>query len=258
MQISRHPTFHYRRTWSELSRRERKERFIRVKNEAREEADLFHGLYHTSDMMGEHCSWMDLVILSQRYKGTYYNVTLESSICAFGEAVNDLAWERAFPKPESEWGPPRSHKLDMSLFEKEQKLIVEQGLIVVHEKWAVDDSYTAGIGLLATIHEPSLTVDVVEAFVRRFLESGETSFYDPTPLSFSYEDLGNRLVFLKHHTGYDEEWKNELRTRNAILAEKKALLDATATVGIIGTADGNEDALAEAAPHLPAGVKKRL
>ena len=86
------------------------------------------------------------------------------------------------PKPRPEFGGLTSKQWH----DKQEERIANSGEISVYENWTLHRNYCAGIGLHATIHEPFLTIDVINRFVVRFLEQ-ETEYLGTQAFQFSYE-----------------------------------------------------------------------
>lgn len=209
MPARRRPYRPARRPWRALTRAQRKRRYIQARNNIRLSRAYFRGLYHTSDSLAPGRGWIDLVFLSRKRKGDYYNVTLETAFCAFSEKLSDLAWEL-------------NPRLDG--FEAARSRLAAEGAVSVRERCEIDFSYTAGVGLHATIDAPYLSPEAVERFVSAFLDGGEIGFEGSEPLSWSAEEASSELF--SNPVGEDfsqEPWACDLLLRNRALDEALAL-----------------------------------
>lgn len=205
----RHPR-PQRGPWNELARAQRKRMLIRVRNNIRESRPYFRGLFHTSDVLDANRGWIDLVFLSRRRPGDYYNVTLQTAFCEFSEKINDLAWELN----------PRASGL-----EAVRKRLAAEGQVFSTERAELDFSYTAGVGLHATVNEPYLSPEAVERFVLAFLDGGELAYERSERLSWPLDEAP--FALFPNPVGDDDHWSQpwavELLARNLARNEQEAL-----------------------------------
>lgn len=215
----RHPRAK-RIVWRQLARAQRKRRLIEVKNRIRNSAAYFRGLFHTSDSLSPGRGWIDLVFVSRKRPGDYYNVTLQTAFCEFSEALNDLAWEALDPALKGHGPTPQ---MAAAMSEARARLINEQAFSS-HERFELDFSYRAGIGLHATVNEPYLSPEAVERFVNAFLDGGEAQWRSDAPLSWPASALSDDMFV--NPVGADpaeEDWAQALLARNKALDERLAL-----------------------------------
>lgn len=137
---------------------------------------------------------VDIYFLS-RQPSVFYNATLETTACAFREKVEDIAFDRSCLLV-----PYRSSLLDRlgkgntlttddleepiiadafgglnrrQWIEQEVIRFIAEGEVTVCEQVQLDRGYNFGIGLIATLDVPALTVETIHAFVDEFLAQGE-------------------------------------------------------------------------------------
>lgn len=198
-----------RRPWAALSRAQRKRRLIEVKNQIRQSRPYFRGLYHTSDALSPGRGWIDMVFVSRKNPRDYYNVTLQTALCEFSEALTDLAWKEN----------PRLPGL-----QEIRARLARQGAAFSTERAEIDRSYSAGVGLHATVNEPYLSPEAVERFVLAFLDSGEVAYERPELLRWSADEAP--MDHFANPVGDDrseEQWAKDLLARNKALDEADAL-----------------------------------
>ena len=207
MQRSRKP-----KPFAQLSRRRRRDAFIRLKNQIRRAAPILGGKFITHDYLHGRNGWIDAWFLGRKAP-RFYNLTLETTRYAYKEAVWDRAWEESYAlAPEREPGilaravkdpktghsviparePLRYPEFDnltrLEWIERQLPTIADARSIQVFEQWSLHGDYAHGIGLHATIDAPFLTMAVINAFIDRFLE-GETDHRDPRPRGYRYDEI---------------------------------------------------------------------
>lgn len=197
--------------FAKQSCRQRKKVFIQIKNDIRRAAPHLGGLFFTHDYMHGKNGWIDCWFIGKNK--TVYNVTLETTAHAYKEAVGELAMDRSY-----ELVPMR----DTVLFEKvervnghvltemkfirevheefdgleryewmrrEEQRIAEARCVKVHEKVTLHHDYACGVGLHATIDVPYLTVEAVNAFIRKFIANGEKAYQKSEGRTFDFAEL---------------------------------------------------------------------
>jgi hypothetical protein len=195
-------------------RAQRKLCYIQVKNEIRLQAPEFGGLFSCDSYIDSNNSWLDLWFLSKRRPLVMYNVTLDTTIQAYCELISDAAFDATYDlkneammrelemKVESRDRrtgavtaaftdpPPRAEFNGLTSTEwyrQQEKHIAKAGELRVYEKWTLHHDYSTGIGLHAVVHEPFLTIDAVNRFVKRFLLD-EIEFMGVEPFRFTYDE----------------------------------------------------------------------
>lgn len=214
-----------RTPWFEKTRAQRKRRYIRAKNKIRESRRFFRNIYHTSDALVPGCGWADLIFLSRRYPGSYYNVTIETAQCAFFEALQDRVWEQMI---EGAGGYSAYRRLGPELHAKAMAARVELSALLaadpsmaVFEQAQIDLSYQAGIGLHVTIDAPYISPEAVERFILSFWADGELPFRGSTPMSWPSGACSNSFAI---PVGVDPgEWAQDLLIRNQALEQSELL-----------------------------------
>ena len=193
-------------------RRRQKAAYIEVKNRIRRAASVLGGKFVTHDYMNGKNGWLDAFFLGRKAP-VFYNLTIDTTACAYKEAVWYRSWELSHelapdreppflgravrdPKTGLYQVPPREPlrypELDgMARFEwveSQQRVIADSGEIQVFEEWTLHRDYAYGIGLHATIDAPFLTIAVVNCFVDRFLAM-ESDYRNLMPRSYQYEQI---------------------------------------------------------------------
>lgn len=196
------------------SRRRQKAAYIDVKNRIRYAAPVLGGKFVTHDYMHGKNGWLDAFFLGRKAP-VFYNVTIETTVCAYKEAVWHRSWELSHelaldreppflgrtvrdPKTGLYQLPPREPLRypefnGMTRFdwvESQQRVIADSGEIQVFEEWTLHPDYACGIGLHATIDVSFLTIEAVNGFVDRFLTL-ESDYRDPVPRSYRHDEIAH-------------------------------------------------------------------
>ena len=196
------------------SRGRRKAAFISVKNDIRRHAGIFGGLFSTHDYLHGKNGWIDCLFLGRK-PPVFYNCVLDTTCNAYKEQVRELAYERSYVLAPDD-GPglfeqavrdPVSGMWTSTLTEAErldalgglsrhewveQQIphIADSAVINIHEGWTLHRDYRFGIGLHAILDAAYLTIDVVNAFVARFLAT-EAGYANPNPISYRHVEIEN-------------------------------------------------------------------
>lgn len=202
---------HSPKPFGELSARRRKAAYINVKNRIRRAASALGGLFYTHDYLHGKNGWIDGYFLSARTR-TFYNFALQTTRCAYTEAVRDAAWDAADRLVPYDFDITRNSRKDpvtglytlefpvdngseafggltrMAWIDSESRRLADLREITVREEVTLHRDYAHGIGLHATIDVPALTVETINAFIRRFLE--QEAQWQGEPLSYSYDEAG--------------------------------------------------------------------
>lgn len=209
--------------WGSLSRFERKRRLIKIKNDLRESSPYFRGLFHTPHSLRPGTLWIDLVFLSRKRPGDYYNATLACAVSEFSEALDSLAW--AIVAPTIDDYPSAAQK--SAAMAQARSIALEREALFSRERVELDFTYTDGVGLRATVNEPCLTPEAVERFINAFLDGGEMSWRSETPLSWAPDALPPTdftFALPAWAEPLEEPWARELLARNRAFDERQALI----------------------------------
>lgn len=202
---------HNRKPFGELSRKRKKAAYISVANRIRRAATALGGLFYTHDYLHGENGWIDGYFLSARTK-TFYNFALQTTRYAYVEAVRDAAWDAADKLVPYDFDIIRHSERDpetglyrlnfpvdngsvafggltrMAWIDGETRRLADLRETTVREEVTLHRDYAYGIGLHATIDVPALTVETVNAFIRRFLE--QEAEWKGEPLSFTWDEAG--------------------------------------------------------------------
>jgi hypothetical protein len=192
----------------------KKAAYISIKNRIRTDAPLLGGRFTTHHVLDGTNNWVDGYFLSRR-RPYFFNLALNTTRCAYRDSVEQSAWEKSFElAPERE--PPFLDRVEIdpktsrgfiphrARLEYEEldgmtrwdwvtsqfPVIADALQFSVYENWTLHGDYGFGIGLHATINAPFLTVDVINAFMDRFLVD-EATYFNPEPFRYRYEDIAN-------------------------------------------------------------------
>jgi hypothetical protein len=195
------------------STRSKRAKYIDVKNQIRRAAPILGGLFVTRHYMHGRNGWLDAYFLG-RNGPIFYNVALQTTAYAYKEAVEELAWDASYERAaEQELSfldrptvevngrqvtmpsePLHYDALDgvtrVDWVEAHCKVIADSGQIQVHEEWSLHRNYGYGIGLHVTLDVPYLTVEAVNAFVKRFL-AGPAEYRNPVGRAFRHDEIAH-------------------------------------------------------------------
>ncbi len=196
-----------------LSHKRRHDAWISVKNQIRKVAPEMGGRFFTHDLIHGRSGWIDLLFLGKQAP-VYYNVTLETAVEAYKEAVWDRAWAASYelspldeplvlrfvPDPETgDFRLPlqesRTHKefgglTRMDWTRQQVKSIADSGEVGVQVGWTLLPEYRDGIGLSVTLDVPAITTEVIHDFMDRFL-ANPVDWREEEPRSFKYDQIPN-------------------------------------------------------------------
>jgi len=200
--------------FSELTRREQKEAFIEVRNLIRRAEPVLGGRFYTHQYLDGSNGWLDLFFLGHQAP-TFYNVTLETTRSAYRSAVTAAALHRSYclaserepsifdtavkdPRSGNYVSPSREplvySELEdltrMAWINHEERLIADSGTIQVFEHWDLHTDYSYGIGLHITLDVETLTKEIINSFIERFLVTG-AAYKNSNPQTFRYSDIAN-------------------------------------------------------------------
>lgn len=224
------------------SRGRRKAAFISVKNDIRRHARILGGLFYTHDYLHGKNGWIDCLFLGRK-PPVFYNCVLDTTRNAYKEQVRELVYERSYVLAPDD-GPglleqavrdPVSGMWTSTLSEAErldalgglsrhewveQQIphIADSAVIKIHEGWTLHHDYRFGIGLHAILDAPYLTIDVVNAFVERFLAT-EAGYANPNPISYRHVEIENWHIESNAIAGPDAFRRETLKAWQALRAD---------------------------------------
>ncbi len=196
----------------DLPRHRQKDQFIRARNRIRRAAPVLGGRFYTHDYLHGENGWADVLFLSPR-PPLFYNAILSTTRYDYREKVHELASEASYqmapdrepdfhsrgrrdPKTKHwiyDYEPLRYPELDgltrLQWIERELPRFADARTLQVFEYWTLHRDYAYGMGLEAVIDVPFLTIEAIEGFIDRFLNT-DTGYRSDTPLSYGYEEAG--------------------------------------------------------------------
>jgi hypothetical protein len=201
--------------FDQLPRRRQRDAYVHVRNQIRAAAPILGGKFFTHHYLHGQNGWIDAWFVGHKAP-RFYNLTLETTRCAYAEAVWEQAWEASclLVAPEAEprlldratrdpvsghyvtvLGEPRRFPefgdcTRMQWVQRQLRVIANTGSIHVLEHWSVHRDYAHGVGVHATIDVPWLSVDTVNAFIDRFM-ADESDYWDVRPLSYRYDEVAH-------------------------------------------------------------------
>lgn len=177
------------------SRKARKLRFIKMKNQIR----AYNGVYYTyhleDETTREFHTWIDVYFMSTKYKNRYFSAALCTADCIASDLVQDKAIKDAyekFPKLDEKWFEsvkvPKKSPKDPDLYRmvfKEEAKIRNDYITELEAKYS-EDEYTIqphieidkgywgpAIGFHAVVNTQSLTPEVIIEFIEMYRQLGE-------------------------------------------------------------------------------------
>lgn len=186
----------HRPPFAQRTRSAQKRAYRKVLNNIRRLPPTLGGRFYTHQYVHGDNGWLDVYFLGLR-KPLFYNATLQTTRHAYKELVWDRAWDLSFevaptehdlPVWEGVYKDPATGRYITSAREPHRypelggltrldwvygqlAAIADRGETSVMEGWSLHRGYHSGIGLHATLDVPSLTVEAVNAFIDRFLQS---------------------------------------------------------------------------------------
>lgn len=195
------------------SRKNRKKCFIETKNTIRLHAAVLGGKFTAHAYMHDNTSWMDAYFLGNT-TNVFYNLDIETTQHHYKEMVWDQAWDEScklvpfneswldgfskIDKIEGEHSTVFSSRVypefgDLNRYSwmlSQLPRIANSKQITVCEKWSLHHDYAYGIGLHACIDVPYITIDALNRFIDRFLET-ECDYTNPNLLSYCFDEIKN-------------------------------------------------------------------
>lgn len=178
------------------SRKDRKLRFIKMKNRIREGNGVYYTYHLEDETTRDFHTWIDVYFLSEKYKNRYFSAALTTPDCIASDMVQDKAIKEAYELMpmldedkffESEKIPRKSPK-DPILYrmilkedaKKRHELINELEAKYSEDEFSVqceieiDQGYWGpAIGFHATVNTPSLTPEAIIEFIKMYRALGE-------------------------------------------------------------------------------------
>ncbi|MBI2381261.1 MAG: hypothetical protein HYV16_10970 [Gammaproteobacteria bacterium] len=211
----RYPRPKYR-PFVQLSRRQRRELWIRLRWQIRRQAAQYGGRFTSHLLLDEperpalYKQWFDFCFLGRDGR-TIWNATLITARRAFWDALSSLAFDRAYAllsEAERErefalsWTPvgvgrQRCYTMDRPepvsypqfggltweayLAQLEQQLLLEEPPLI-SESFRADPEYRYGIGWQGVINAEDINRETIEAAIAHFYEQGERDWQSPVPV----------------------------------------------------------------------------
>ena len=166
------------------SRRERKRIYIKVRNLARVSFLETGGHFATRHTLHGRNTWLDVWFLG-REPLVVYQLALQTTLHAYKEAVRERVWELS-PDPTAEVEVDQVPQLERLRIQRQT--MANSGEVKVFENWTLHRNHCYGIGVQAAIDAPHLTVDVINAFIDRFLDN-PTPYLSTVAHTFQYDDV---------------------------------------------------------------------
>ena len=198
--------------FAEQSRHFRKNAYIEIKGLIRKLAPVLGGLFTTHDYLHGKNGWIDGFFLG-RMAPNFYNFVLDTTRNVYKEDVRDLALSRSYElvadcepgildslvkdSKTGMWTSTPATPLQFTQFgglsrhewvQQQMPIIANEKAIHVFEGWTLHHDYRFGVGLHAMIDVPYLTIESVNEFIRRFVET-EVAYQSSTPLTYAPEDI---------------------------------------------------------------------
>ena len=177
------------------SRHKLKHNYITIKNEIRNTALVYSGLFTSHDIITGENQWVDFFFLSKKEK-ILWNACIDTAKVAYQDKISEIAmneldktfgpdWHSKFPLGET---PAKIKELgDITWYEwlrVREKELADTGKVFINETIDIDHSYRFGRGLHITKNVENITVDVINKFIEDFIEQGERSFQSKEMLTF--------------------------------------------------------------------------
>jgi hypothetical protein len=201
--------------FAERKRTAQKRAYQNVLNNIRRSAPMLGGKFYSRHYMHGENSWIDGYFLGT-HKPTFYNFCLQTTRYAYKEKVVDLAWDKSYlvapvesdlsifdrtvldpvsglyvtPAHQPHRYPELNGMTRLEWTQAQLPKIANNQEVQVFENWTLHYDYHSGIGLHATIDVPYLTIDAVNLFIDRFLQS-ESAMVGTVALSYRHDQIGH-------------------------------------------------------------------
>ncbi|MBF0261217.1 MAG: hypothetical protein HQL97_05160 [Magnetococcales bacterium] len=204
-----------------LSRKRQRRHYIELKNQIRRTSGVLRCVSCICDRMNKEKSWMDGYFLSKA-PPLFYILTLKTTRHAYREEIWGAAIDRsiALVSWEREKGIQQQTSLNhrcsgrnrektwtihpkcptfpefgglsrIDWATQQEPGLANSGDYHVVENWSVQRDYPFGIGLIASIDVPFLTIEAVIDFIQRFLDGGELDFTSDNNLYYTYAEIAD-------------------------------------------------------------------
>lgn len=187
------------KTFFDYTPKYRKKETYRVKNEIRR-YNLVHGTNYSFvsyDMIDEqgYVEWVDLCFISKKDKRIFYNAEAITCTCKLIDDVSTQAYDDAFNKyPDVFWNDERASEVFGYAHKRKLEIVEEKPN--TYEEYCVWDYFRCGVGLQLVIDTKSLTRDILDEHVQKFLDNGEVSWKSLTPAkNVSYKRILNTITY---------------------------------------------------------------
>ena len=243
-------------------------------------APILGGKFYSRHYMHGQNGWIDGYFLGSS-KPIYYNFSLQTARYAYKEKVEELAWERSYEIAPTDADPsifdrtvkdptsglyvtparePRRYpelggmtRLDWS---QSQLPDIANGLeIKVFEQWTLHRDYHSGIGLHATIDVPFLTIEAVNDFIDRFMQT-QSAFKGKDSLAFRHEQIAHWGIE-PNAIAHPWEWESEVEEQDDSVGEVDPTLQRASNAiereVLLGNGTPVETVIAKLEAHVEAG-----
>lgn len=160
-----------------ISRKKLKHNYIRIKNEIRQTALDYGGLFTSHDVITGEIQWVDFCFLSKKEK-IPWNACIDTAKLAYQDKISEKARNELNQTFGADW---HTRYEWLRIREKE---LPDTGKVFINESIEIDCSYRFGRGLHNIKNVENITVDVINKFIEVFLEQGEGSFKSKEMLTF--------------------------------------------------------------------------
>lgn len=177
------------------SRRKLKRNYIRIKNQIRETAVEYSGLFTSHDIITGENQWFDFFFLSKKEK-ILWNACIDTVKLAYQDKISEVAMMELDEILGPDWNknislrdaPSETQILGgltwLEWLRIREKEIADTGKVFINESVEIDHSYRFGRGLHITKDVENITVDVINNFIKNFIENGEESYESKDMLTF--------------------------------------------------------------------------
>jgi hypothetical protein len=178
-------------------------------------APIVGGKFYSRHYMHGQTGWIDGYFLGSS-KPVYYNFCIQTTRYAYKEKVVDLAWEKSYeiapvdadpsifdrtvkdptsglyftPAHEPYSYPELDGMTRLDWTQAQLPEIANSLEVTVFEQWTLHHDYHSGIGLHATIDVPYLTIESVNVFIDRFMQT-QSAYMSREELAFRHEQIAH-------------------------------------------------------------------
>lgn len=169
------------------SRHKLKRNYISIKNQIRETAVDYGGIFTSHDVVTGENQWVDFFFLSEKEK-IVWNACIDTIKLAYQDKISEVAMSELDEILGSDWNKNRSlqdapSKIKilggltwLEWLRVREKEIADTGNVFINESVEIDHSYRFGRGLHIIKDVESITIDVINGIIKNFIENGEQSY----------------------------------------------------------------------------------